>query len=77
MANETLETLYTQLQKLVNETSGLVFTQSFGKKSQKWNFYIFSTKKKIENKDLKKALSEAIKYIKDNRVKDGKNFKMK
>ncbi len=77
MAKETLEALFSKLQEQTNETKGLVFTQSFGKKSQMWGFYVFSTKKKIENKDLNKALSDTIKYIDENRVKDGKSFKMK
>ena len=69
--------LFEELKKLTNETKGLVFTHSYGKKAQLWGFYIFSTKKKIENKDLAKALSSTIDYIKENREADGKSFKMK
>jgi len=69
--------LFEELKVLTNETKGLVFTHSYGKKTQLWGFYIFSTKKKVENKDLKKALALTIDYIKGNRVKEGKSFKMK
>lgn len=77
MDKETLEQQFEKLRKLTNETSGLVFTMGFGKKNQLWGFYIFSTKKKIEGKNLSKTLTDTIDYINENRVKDGKSFKMK
>lgn len=77
MAKKTLEEQFQELQVLATETKGLVFTNTFSKKNGKWGFYIFSTKKKIENTDLSKALSETIKYISENREKTEEGFKMK
>lgn len=69
--------LFLDLKNLTNETSGFVFTFTFGKKSQMWSFYVFSTKCKIENINLSEALSDTIKYVKENRVETETGFKMK
>ena len=77
MAEATLEVQFKELKKLVNETSGLVYTNGYGKKTQEWNFYIFSTKNKIVDKDLGKCLTKTITYIKESREKTDGGFKMK
>jgi len=77
MAKETLENQFKELKELVNGTSGLVYTNGFGKKTQEWNFYIFSTKHKVVDKDLGKCLTKTITYIKENREKTDDGFKMK
>ena len=73
----TLEEQFGDLQALATETKGLVFTNTFSKKNGKWGFYVFSTKKKIEDVSLTKALAQTIKYISENREKTEEGFKMK
>lgn len=76
MAKETLEVKFGKLQTLATETKGLVFTNTYSKKNGKWGIYIFATKKKFENKDLGKAVDDAVAYIEEKRVKEGKGFKL-
>lgn len=73
----TLDSGFNQLKALINETAGLVVTQSFGKKNQLYNFYIFSHKKKIEAEDLLDALIDTIDFITKTRIKVDGEFKMK
>ncbi len=73
----TLDSGFNQLKALINETSGLVVTQNFGKKNQLYNFYIFSHKKKIEAEDLLDALIDTINFITETRVNVDGEFKMK
>lgn len=76
LTDSSMDELFAKLRELANETKGFVFTLSFGKKNQAWNFYVFSHKQKIENVDLKQALIDTITFVEEKRTLEEGQFKL-